>query len=253
MTTTPASAWLRGIFLPVLMIVTGSASLRHEAARRTTPAGEETCTLLAEHESLEKEYELASGTSFYLVVDPESAEMTLKHRGVPLQRYPIAAIQVGVPRIAFVRTPVQFRWIGTIWSHGLLEPQRLSDRFVLEVSDALPASAPAPPPLPPDNKGLVPVTYVLRYEPGLVVEIQRVRPDSDNRWQTWLSRWADRGREALAALSPAARRVMRVRILLSSDDADSLYRSLPPETNLLFVSRRRSGRGPLCESGSKRL
>lgn len=235
MSTRLASSRFRGVFLTVVMIMGGTPSLRDQPAQRTKVLDDETRSLLQENESLERQYELASGHSFYLVVDLHNAEMTLTYRGVALRRYSTLDVELGVPRVAFIGSNIRSQWAGTIWSGGLLDPQRPSDR-------ARSTSEPPPPPPPSEAAGPVPTTYFLRYEPGLVVEIQRSSPDSDAGWRGLLTKWGTHGREALAALSPSDRKPIRLRIALTSDDADALYRSLPPETKLLIVDDAREKR-----------
>jgi hypothetical protein len=237
-----APSTFRGVLLTVAMIIGGTPTLRDQPDQQTKGRDDETRSLLQENESLEKQYALASGNSFYLMVDPYGAEMTLAHRGVALRRYSILDVRLGVPRVAFIGSNIQRQWAGTIWSGGLLDPQRPSDRVARNGSDA--RSASAPPSLPPTSETAepVPMTYVARYEPGLVVEIHRSSPDSDAGWRGLLTKWGTHGREALAALSPSDRKLIHLRIVLTSDDADALYRSLPPETKLLIVGDSRDKR-----------
>lgn len=236
MPMTLAPSRFRGALLTVVIIVGGTPSLRDEPAQRTRIVTDEIDSLRQENESLKRQYEVASGHSFYLTVDPSGAEMTLTYRGAALHRYSILDAQLAVPRIAFIGSSIRRDRAGTIWSGGLLDPQRPSDRVVLKVSTT--GSATEPPP-PPDTDVLVPAAFLVRYEPGLVVEIRRSTTDSTAGLKRLLTKWRSRGREVLAALSPSDRKLLRLRIVLTSDDADSLYRSLPPDTKLLIVTGRR--------------
>jgi hypothetical protein len=241
MAITLAPARFRGILLAVVIIAGGTCSLRDQPTQRTSVLTDETDSLRHENESLNKQYELASGNSFYLMVDPAGGEMTLEYRGAALHRYSILDAQSGVPRIAFIGSSIHRDWAGTVWSGGLLDPPRPLDQVVLKVSNT--GSASAPPPTP-DTHITVPAVFLVRYEPGLVVEIRRSTKDSNAGWRHLLTRWRARGREALAALSPSDRKLSRLRIVLTSDDADSLYRSLPPETKLMIVNDRRLAPAP---------
>jgi hypothetical protein len=226
----------RGVFLTVAIIVGGTPSLCDQPAQRTRVSTDEINSLRQMNASLKEQCELASGHSFYLTVDPSGAEMTLAYRGAALHRYSILDAQLAVPRIAFIGSSIHRDWAGIIWSGGLLDPPRPSDRVVLKVSNTGSASEPPP---PPDTQITVPAVFLVRYEPGLIVEIRRSTTDSNAGWGRLLTRWRTHGRDALAALSLSDRRLPRVRIVLTSDDADSLYRSLPPETKLLIVIDRR--------------
>jgi hypothetical protein len=221
------------VFLTVAIIVGGTPSLRDQPAQRTRVSTDEIDSLGQENANLKEQCELASGHSFYLTVDPSGAEMTLAYRGAALHRYSILNAQLAVPRIAFIGSSIHRDWAGNIWSGGLLDPPRPSDRVVLKVSNTGSASEPPP---PPDTHITVPAVFLVRYEPGLVVEIRRSTTDSNAGSRRLLTRWRTRGREAL---SPSDRKLSRLRIVLTSDDADSLYRSLPPETKLLIVIPRR--------------
>jgi hypothetical protein len=219
----------------VAIIVGGTPSLRDQPAQRTRVLTDETDALRRENASLKKQYDLALGHSFYLMVDPSGAEMTLAYRGAALHRYSILDAQLAVPRVAFTGSSIRHEWAWTVWSGGLLDPQRPSDRVVLKVSNTGSASQSPP----PDTEVPVPAVFLVRYEPGLVVEIRRSTADSTAGWKRLLTKWRTRSREVLAALSPSDRKLLRLRILLTSDDADSLYRSLPPDTRLLIVTDRR--------------
>jgi hypothetical protein len=227
---------VRGILLTMVIIVGGAPGLPDRPAQRTRAVTDESDLLRQKNASLKKQYELASGNSFYLMVDPSGADMTLAYRGAALHQYSILDVQLAVPRVAFIGSSIRHEWAGTIWSGGLLDPQRPSDRVVLKVSNTGAASEPSP---PPDTDVSAPAVFLVRYEPGLVVEIRRSTVDSSGGWKRVLTEWRTRGREALAALSPSDRKLLRLRIVLTSDDADSLYRSLPPETKLLIVTGRR--------------
>ncbi len=123
--------------------------------------------------SLTRQSELAAGSTFYLLVDPAAGQLTLAYRGTALRRYAMVDAQVGLPRVAFVGRDLRPDWAGTIWSVGRLEPGRPSDRVEFKVTVGGPAEEPPPPPSPPEVAIPVPAIYLLRYEPGLVIEIDR--------------------------------------------------------------------------------
>jgi hypothetical protein len=127
--------------------------------------------------------------------------------------------------------------VETVWSGGLLDPHRPADRFVLSMSGTSPAGEPPAP--PPPSALAVPASYRLRYEPGLV-EIRRSSLDSETAWSVLLTKWREHGRDAVAAVWPPSRKLMRLRIVLTPEDADSLYRSVPPDTKLVIVTDRAS-------------
>jgi hypothetical protein len=177
--------------------------------------------------SLTRELELAAGKSFYLLLDPAASQLTLNYRGTELHRWTVVEASLGTPRIAFVRQEEPRDWTAVVWSDGKLNPQRPADRAEINVAAGADQNDPEPPP-PPEVAIPVPASYLLQYEPGLVLEVARSGASAGG--------WRARGREVLAALSPAQRRTVRIRIVMSSADADSLYRSLPPDSALMIVA-----------------
>ncbi len=227
------AARFRGLFLIIGILVGSTPLFRDQPDQPAGTRADEMQLLRLESERLGKQYELATGNAFYLLVDPSAAELTLAYRGVPLRRYPILDARVGVPRVAFIDWGGdRGNGTGIIWSGGRLDPERPSDRVEIKVSSPDSASEP---PAPPEVAVPVPATYFLRYEPGLAIAIERSSADSNAAWRRLLARWRTRGREVRAALSLSQQRALRLRLVLKSADADSLYRSLPPDTRLLIV------------------
>lgn len=230
----------RAALLTVVLIVGGTPPLRDQPEPRSAAFDDVTSSLREENRSLKRLYELASGDSFYLVVDAVRLEMTLAYKGVPLQRYPVLDIELGTTRIAFIRSSIRSRRPETVWSGGRLDPPRPADRFVLSISDTSPAGEPPAAPPTPAMALTVPLSYLLRYEPSLAVEVRRASLDSETGWGVLLTKWREHGRDAVAAVWPPSRKQMRLRIVLTPEDADSLYRSLPPDTKLVILTDRAS-------------
>ena len=230
------AAILRGLILTIGVIACSAPLACGKAAQRAGIPVDETQRLRQENESLAKQYELAAGNAFYLLVDPSAGQLTLAFRGAALRRYSLLDAQVGVPRIAFIIWGVRRDPAGIIWSGGRLDPEPPFDRVELKVSSSGSGGEPPSPPLPPEVAAPVPATYVLRYEPGLVIEVERAGDSASAGWRHLLASWRTRGRNALAACSSSDRRLTHLRLVLASADADSLYRSLPPGTKLLIVA-----------------
>jgi hypothetical protein len=53
------------------------------------------------------------------------------------------------------------------------------------------------------------------------------------RMRTW---WAAKWRDVLAVMRARDRDALRLRIVLSPNDAESLYRALPPDVRLLVLA-----------------
>jgi hypothetical protein len=227
---------LRGVVLTIALLVGGTPLAGCGAGQGTDIAADDVQRLRQENDSLEKQFELATSNAFYLVIDPSAARLTLAYRGTTLRQFPILEAEVGVPRVAFVDWGVRRDYVGIIWSGGRLDPQRPSDRVEFKVSGAGSPNEPPAAPEPPEIAIPVPATYLLRYEPGLVIEVDRAGDSSNAGWRRVLNRWRARGRNVLAALSPSERKLIHLRMVLTTADADSLYRSLPPDTRLLIVA-----------------
>lgn len=183
---------------------------------------------------------LATGKNFYLVLDPTAMTLTLMLRGAELKRYPVLALSEGVPRRAWVRRAEPQAWQDVIWTGGTLDPPRLIDR---EVVTAPPPGAPgaeAPPPVvppTPEEAYPVPVRYHIRFGDGPAIEIRPREADAKaGRWSRFSAWWSARWRDAVAALRAHPDELVRLRVTLAPEDADTLYRSLPPDTSLLVAT-----------------
>jgi hypothetical protein len=187
---------------------------------------------------LEKRLDLAKGEQFYLVVDPSDRSLQLMLQGAVLRDYPILGLEVGTPRIAFRERRVSHGWAGRLWDGGELVPARDRERLEMQPPDSTETDSTATPPLPPTPEEAYPVPhrYLVRYEGGLSLE---VRPEAlDSSVTTW-KRVATAARVWMRDLPAALRRqpedTVRLRLVLRPEDAESLYRALPPDTRLLVL------------------
>jgi len=205
---------------------------------------EEAARLLRENEILARRAALASADSFYLLLDPGRNRLMLKLQAATLQDYGVLGLEVGAPRVLFVPRPLPKDWQGRIWKRGELDPPRDLDRKEIVIStlgdtayaDSVTTSFGIP--LTPDEKYPVPPRYHIRYEGGLSLEVRLpTATDSIGLIENTFSRrthawWAD----LKDALRPSERSDrVRLRVILSKDDAKSLYRAIPPDTKLLIV------------------
>ena len=93
-----------------------------------------------------------------------------------------------------------------------------------------------PIPPTPEEAYPVPARYHIRYEGGLSIEVLPPGARDEGGFWSRLGRglvlwW----RDARAAVSSRPTDAVRLRLVLSEKDADSLYRALPPDTKLLVV------------------
>jgi hypothetical protein len=229
------------VILAVGCAFSGAPACRRVPDRPTGGAGlsAQTARLERGNALLEHELELAGGTDFYLLLDPAASELTLMLRAAELRRMPVLGLQVGYPRLSwFSRRDVR-AWQDAIWSDGELDPPRPTDRIVItaEERDKGEEEPPAPP-IPPTAEELykVPSKYLVRFSGGLSIEIRPREADLSAgrvaRFRTW---WSARWSNVAAVLSPSGRDAIRLRILLNPQDAESLYRSLPPSVRLLIL------------------
>jgi len=224
-----ASAWL-----------TAGACSRPPAERPASDARAEIARLQRSTTMLERQVELATGKEFYLVLDPAVPDLALMLRGAELQRYPVLGMTVGQPRVAWVGRSGDRSWRGVIWTGGALDPARPVHRVVLQEPESGPADAdPSSPPVPPtaEERYPVPSRYRIRFADGLSVEIRPREGDTNARvWVRMRTRWAAKWRDVLAVMRARDRDVLRLRIVLSPNDAESLYRALPPDVRLLVLA-----------------
>lgn len=210
----------------------GSGQALRRGSGQADP-GREVARLEAENAALDKQVALAAGKEFYLVLDPVAKDLALMLRGAELRRYPVIALSVGAPRVAFVRRRASAAWQGVIFSGGRLDPPREIDR--LEISPPPDASGETKPVIPPTPEELfpVPLRYHVRFERGPSIEVRPREADPSSRWARFTTWWGARWRDTLAALRPAGDEIVRLRIVLAPEDADTLYRSLPPGVKVL--------------------
>ena len=212
------------------------------AAQSTSDPAREMARLQAENAAIEKQIELAGGKEFYLILDPAAPDLTLMLRGAELRRYPVLALSVGEPRVGFVRRGERAAWQGVPFSGGHLDPPRELDR--LELTPPPPdASGPstglgagaqkAVIPPTPEEAYPVPLRYHIRFDQGPSIEVRPREADPSSRWARLTTWWGARWRDTLAALRPPQGEFVRLRVVLAPEDANTLYRSLPPGVRLL--------------------
>jgi hypothetical protein len=204
-----------------------------------TPA--ELARLALQNDLLQKQVELAKGKEFYLLLDPQSKTLTLMFRAALLQQYKVEALEVGVPRVVYRARGDVSRWEGRVWEKGELDPVRALDRVEMQ----------APPPTEegtelevrvpqtPEEKYPVPPRYHIRFAGGLSIEVRPPDTDADRgfwaRIRESLATWFA---DAQAASQSAPTDTVRLHVVLSKKDAESLYRALPPATKLLVLPPR---------------
>jgi hypothetical protein len=200
--------------------------------------------LQVQNAALRARVELADKEEFYLLLDLSGSNLKLMLKGAVLQNFAVQSVEVGTPRVVFVRKVRLRDWAGRVWSAGQLEPVRERERVEIiapppsaaeEDSSAAPA-VPIPP--TPEEAYKVPPLYHVRFADGLSLEIRHHTPQgapqakaSQGEPSALASWW----RDARSVLRARTRDRVRLLLVLSSGDAASLYRSLPPDIKLLIL------------------
>ena len=220
-------------------LITASCS-RSPAERPASGVKDEVARLQRSTAMLERQIELATGKEFYLVLDPAAPDLALMLRGAELQRYSVLGLTVGRPRLAWVDRSGGRAWRGVIWTGGELDPARPGQRVVVQEREPAQAGAePTPPPVPPtaEERYPVPLRYRIRFADGLSVEIRPREADVNaGRWVRMRTWWSAKWRDVLAVMRTRDRDALRLRMVLSPKDAESLYRALPPDVRLLVLA-----------------
>ena len=222
-----------------ILVVLGLIALAAQEPPAADPAAEAR-QLARQNDAREQELALAESQAFYLVVRPDEGRARLGLEGATLQEYTVSGLSVGRPRVAFWPRASAGAWEGQIWANGHLDPPRDIRRPALSISGADSTSASLVPPTP-EEAYPVPSRYTIEFDEGLTVVVGTEREDSpESFWRrgwTALVGWTVDAREALRS---AEARGIRLRLDLSREEAEALYRTLPPDVRLLIVPTGRS-------------
>ena len=231
---------MRSVFLPAVALV-AAAALAATTPTASTPTTGDLSRLVQKNELLKKQLELAKGKEFYLLLDPQAQTLSLMFRAALLQQYRVEALEVGVPRVVYRPHADISRWDGRIWEKGALDPTRELDR--VEMQAPPPTKEGTEPevriPLTPEEKYPVPPRYHIRFAGGLSIEVRP--PNTDAKRGFWanvkanVAAWFE---DAKAASRSEPTDTVRLHLVLSKKDAESLYRALPPATKLFVLPPR---------------
>ena len=217
----------------------------------TPRAADDPATAALRHrvEQLRAERDAAAGKGFYLKLDAGRRRLALMLQGVALDDYAAAQVEWGVPQVLFVDRRPPAGWDAAALTKGKLEPARERDRLEVVApapAPSAPAGAPEPSPSPSsaaapksaEESYSVPSPYRVVFAEGVSLEVRTTGGGARNR--SLLQRAADalrlRGADLATALGAGSgRERVRLRVTLASDDAASLYRSLPPDVGLVMV------------------
>lgn len=180
--------------------------------------------------ALRARLEIARQAAPYLVLDLTEPRLRLMHGGAVLRDYPVAAIEAGASAVMFWQRSAALPPRGAVWQLRRLEPARSFGRPVVRPSapGQVGASPPAIP-LEPEKALPAPPRYLLRFDPGLSIEVV---PETAERhsWRAALRSVRWRIRELAESISPHPE--IRLRLVLPAPEAGALYRSLPLPVSL---------------------
>jgi hypothetical protein len=226
-----------------LALMSALAAGRGEAAEAVSKLDPATRSLQREVAQLRREREISAGKSFYLRLDAVEQRLALMLQGIPLDDYATSGLEVGVPEILFFDRRPRADWDTRPISRGRLEPERQRDR--LEVLAPVPSAAPAaeaspsPPPVPKSAEEAysVPSPYRIVFAEGISLEV--ISRGEGRRNRGFARRLGDaiglRLSDLGTALGFASKDRVRLRVTLEAEDAASLYRSLPPDVELVVA------------------
>ncbi len=183
----------------------------------------------AANRSLGLELELAKGKPFYLLLDTETPRLRLMLNGVVLEEFPVERLDMGVPERLFVngRAPDEVR--ERIWKAGKLDPPNRDQRTVIKPPEP---NTPEDELKPPEPMTPIPAPdrYFVKFDGPLVLEVRSVGSPT-----SLLGRIVGASQRQLTDLAAVVGggAASRVRVFLQHADAELLYQSLPPETQLL--------------------
>jgi len=221
-----------------VLLALALAALAH--AQKEPPAPAALAAQARENQLLQFQLDLASGKDFYLLLDARSRSLRVMLQGVTLRDYQIRELEMGVPRVLFRRTEPPAGWFDRIWSDPQLVPPRARDRLeIVATGDS--TTMPEPPvPLTPEEAFPAPPNYRIRYAGGLALDVRSetppaMLPDSLKEDTSLVGRLRAWVMEARSVLIEDERDLLRVRVVLRTEDAAALYRSMPPGTKLLVL------------------
>jgi hypothetical protein len=230
---------MRTGFLPAVALAAASLAAAAPAAPSgPVPSADELTRLSIQNDLLQKQLDLAKAKEFYLLLDPQAKTLTLMYHAALLQQYKVEGLEIGVPRVVYrPRTDVS-HWEGRVWDKGALDPARELDRVEMQAPPPTKEGTEIEVQVPqtPEEKYPVPPRYHIRFSGGLSIEVRPPGSDADLGFWARVARgfrswWSD----AKAASSSEPTDTIRLHVVLSKKDAESLYRALPPDTRLLVL------------------
>lgn len=185
--------------------------------------------LAVENAALAKRLELSKGEHFYLLLSPERRTLTLMLHGATLFVYDVKELTVGRPRVAFFTRGGGEDWQGVIWSGGALDPPRQRERLEVIATPGMSTeeAEARTPPAPEEIYEVPPRRFLVRFREGVSLDVRPVGV-ADSGLKNWLA-------DLFSAVKPRPDDVLRLRVVLSKEHFDAMYRALPPDVKLMAL------------------
>jgi len=227
------TGWLAAVALAAVTAARAAAPAPGPAA-----APGDLARLARQNDLLQKQVALAKGKEFYLLLDTRAQTLTLMYHAALLQQYHVDGLEVGVPRVVYRPRSDVSQWEGRTWERGTLDPPRALDRVEMQAPPPTKEGTELEVQVPqtPEEKYPVPPRYHIRFAGGLSIEVRPPGTEASlGFWARWTQSLATWWKDAKAASQPSPEDTVRLHVVLSKKDAESLYRALPPETKLLVL------------------
>ena len=205
---------IAGILLPALLAAAPAAS---------------STQLALDNAVLAKRVELARGDEFYLLLSPQQRTLTLQLHEATLFVYKVEELTVGEPRVAFFSRGTAAHWQGEVWTGGTLDPPRKRERLEVVATPGMSTeeAEARTPPAPEEIYEVPPRRFLVRFKEGVSLDVRPVGVAASG-----LGNWF---KDIFAAVKPKPDDVLRLRVVLSKEHFDALYRSLPPDVKLMAL------------------
>jgi hypothetical protein len=186
-------------------------------------------TLALRNAVLKSRVELAKGEAFYLLLDVARSKLTLQLRGATLAVYDVRQLEVGLPRVAWIGRGDAASWQGRTWTGGTLVPERQRERLEIVATPGMSTEEAEArvPPTPEEIYEVPPRRFLVRFAEGVSLEVRPVGVAASG-WGNWL-------RDIFAAMKPTPDDRLRLRVVLTKESFDAMFRSLPPGVKLLVL------------------
>ena len=185
--------------------------------------------LAVDNAVLEKRVELARGKDFYLLLSPQDRTLTLLLNEATLFVYDVKELTVGQPRLAYVTRGDASAWQGEIFTKGTLEPPRQRERLEVIATPGMSTeeAEARTPPAPEEIYEVPPRRFLVRFEGGVALDVRPVGVAASG-----VGNWF---KDLFSAMKPRPDDVLRLRIVLSKEHFDALYRALPPDVKMMAL------------------